>query len=209
MARRYEVGEHFYVITGKGAAAVGNAWSAAPNLVLQAHGVGHKPWFDLPAGIKVCFYVYEGETLRVKAKGAKSGTTFNYYDTIAAVFSGDAVVLEDYDGPCKCPNYYLSKYQLSKRAPNKAGASAKVAYADLEGYVDYYQNLPFDIATVRHRRMRSLWGPDLKELVQKLHGKSHAYTQLHVLICRSDNAGATAWMITTQNDIATCTRRQR
>jgi hypothetical protein len=202
MARRYEIGRNFYVITGKPAAAVHTAWSAAPNLVIQAHGGGQKSWFNLPAGIKVDFYVNHGETLKVATSPSNAvHYNYNYYDTIATVFAGNAVKFERFKGPGRCPNYYLSKFQVSQRAPTEN----KVAYDDLEQYVDRFNNLPYDIATVRERTFGG--DPHLKELIQELNGSGHAYTKLHILICRTNSKGGSGYRIVTNQDMALGQRR--
>jgi hypothetical protein len=184
MARRYELGQNYWLITGKPAKnALLSSWSGAPNLVLQAHGGGQKPWFLLHANIKVRFYTDHGEGLLVDTKHSNGG--YNYYDTINHVFSETAKALDKYKGPCTCPNYYLSKFNVSKRSANKL----RVSYDDLEAYVDRWQNLPYDIVTVRDRHQPGIQDPDLLELVTDLSRTAHAYTKLHILICRSNTEG--------------------
>lgn len=190
-ATHYELGKSFYIFTARPAgrpAPVPGAWSGKTNLILESHGGGHEPWFDLPRGMTVRFYAMEGEHLLIESTAAGNGR--RYSATAAAVMHDRAIATDTYEGPCRCPNYGLSKFHLSDQTATPPAGRSRVTYQDIEWYVAKWPRMDFDLVTVRNRKLYD--DPTLCTLAAGLLQNAHAYGTLHCICCRGNTLGAPA-----------------
>ena len=139
-----------------------------------------KPYFRVPPGVTVHFYVHRHAFLMAGEKSRTFGgdTQVSYVDAVNQIVEGMAKPTEAFGPGQQCPDYLLSK-QLKSAAGTKSHRYDTIGYHEVSDYVTRRVPGEWAVVSVRNREGRLAYLSTAADLLAK-----DGFQHIHCCFCR-------------------------